>query len=141
MKYFLSTFLFSLFIINSFSFAAIDPTSFTGQYRIGDCTQSGFTSVSVTQENLVNVKGLLINFYNSSSLVKSSFVAIQTNNTINLPSIQITVDSFTITNVLYTAYSSVLKTIKLGRSASGGRARLVETNQFGAKTFECVFYK
>lgn len=144
MKNFLSAFLFSLFIINSFSIAAIDPASFAGQYRLGDCTQSGFTSVVVTPSALTNAKGLTINFFNYSGLAKSSFVAVQANNTINLPYIQVILDSFTITNVLYTTNSQqapILKTVKLGRSASGGRARLTETNQFGVKTFECVFYK
>lgn len=144
MKKFLFTFAFSFLIINSLSFAAIDPMSFVGQYRLGDCTQSGFTSVVVSPSALTNARGLTVNFYNNSSLAKSSFVALQAYNTINLPYIQVVIDTFTITNILYTTNSTqtpVLKSVKLGRSASGGRARLVELNQFGVKTFECVFYK
>lgn len=144
MKKFFSTLLLSLFTFNSFSFAAVDPMSLVGQYRLGDCTQSGFTSVVVSPSALTNAKGLKVDFYKYSSLAKSTFVVFEFYNTINLPFIQVLVDSFTITNIFYTSNTNqtpVLKSVKLGRSASGGRARLVEANQFGVKTFECVFYK
>lgn len=135
----------SILFFGSLSLAAINPNSFIGQYRIGDCTQSGLTSAIITSEKVGNTQGLQVQLFNQANILsKKTFVALQAHITLSNTYTQVLADGFTITNLLYSAnypQGALLKTVKLGRSASGGRARLIEMNNVGQKYFECVFYK
>ncbi len=133
-----------VFISHSFANANINPSSLEGKYQVGDCTQNEYDSAVIVKESLGSVTGLRVSFFSKSTAVKNVFVFLNDTKSGYNNSAQVVLDSFSITNFIYSGTPSkatLTKSLKLARSATGDRARLVESNGQGQKYFECVFYK
>lgn len=150
----LSLSFFQLLIV-TFSYtqaaASVDPNTFVGQYRVGDCSSKNIISVLVSSVIQWKTAGLKVTFMDrSNSVYKENFVGLSSfesvldaNGVKHSLFSQVHLDNFSISNSVFEntyGTKALVKTLILARSASGGRARLMEFNAHSQKIFECVFY-
>ena len=114
-------------------FANISPDTLTGDFKVGQCTiqldratitQQDGLFVALFKDNQINTITILLADMSSSSV-----------------DIEVVASGFTISNRLKDKNLNVVKTVKIARSASGGRVRIVELDNQDQKYFECVLYK
>lgn len=147
----------SFFLLLSVTFSysnaevSLDPNTLIGQYHVGDCSSKNIISVIISSANQGMTAGLKVTFMDrSNSVYKESFLGLSSfksvldvNGVKHILYSQVYLDNFSVSNSVFEntyGTKTLVKTLILARSASGGRARLMEFNAHSQKTFECVFY-